>query len=381
MPLVENLHIHFGPKGPFEPPRRPAPEAEEPFFEPPFEDDAPQHFTPVKRSDNPAAWITPSYEIPMRPQLVPDNSLLRSARTADGEIRPDGHRAVERDDEAILARGRGMLSPERVEEVRPALAGLRRRIAERRANRLQARIERLAFNDEILRFAGKSIVQGIQGENNQNTRHPLRPVTLGQRTATRTMGAIWEDRKRKDASHSLVGETYHDTDHIPEAGSTEPPHEIDFTRADHRLTAGERRQNHKNEKIYNKIGGQLDRRDKLFKAISAHPSRRTERLINHRNQAVRRADALRRHEAANQARRQARRDAVKLAGKTLKEESAKQLDQAVLSQQAANLKTRNRAKRAISYIKGYPGDNRVIRERKYHALWGSAKGPEDKPER
>src|SRR5581483_7139196 len=169
-----------------------------PFETPPFEDGAPTSYKLYKRGDNPAWWITEPYPIKMPEHLRPAAPTPKGMDEAwPNQARMDLARragSVALDAEAVLAQD--TLPSWRV---LPFFAGRRYDRTQRRINRIQSRIERWADSDDVIRYAGESIIRGIQGASYHTAEDKLRPSgQVGrvkptghvERTLTRALTAV-----------------------------------------------------------------------------------------------------------------------------------------------------------------------------------------------
>jgi hypothetical protein len=168
-----------------------------------------------------------------------------------------------------------------IPEVVPILLGLRARLTERRITRAQTKVEKLAEQEPVIRFVGKSL---IQGKGYQRPDESLRPSTFGERRAAKKLDKIMSNKRRRQRFANNISDRYLVVKH---GSQGDIPREPDFEQAGTSLSWLEERNNRKNARTSRRLNRQINRRDRRFAArIVTKPHRKAERLIKRRNKLV-----------------------------------------------------------------------------------------------
>lgn len=227
------------------------------------------------------AWVSrieTSPPTPLRPELFPTETIDTSYNPAE------------------------IINNTPLPRVAPILLGARLAIANFQAERAQTKLERLAEDEKIIRFAGKVIVQGgiqenitdvngtrgsLKGKGYMHPDNPLRPTTQSQLSQTRKLERLTD--KRRQSIRIVTGAKNLYPDEIPGPGL-----------ATRERTLTEKLNINKQRRTYGRLVedrkitrlDSLPSLDRSFVEVMTYPLRKSAVVIADRNKSVAKAAAL-----------------------------------------------------------------------------------------
>ncbi|HMH31348.1 MAG TPA: hypothetical protein VK534_02640 [Methylomirabilota bacterium] len=186
-----------------------------------------------------------------------------------------------------------------VPEVIPKLAGIRHYIAEKRAERLESKAEKLVHEQLASQHAAVSI---IRGDPHFQPFDEKRPMTATERRTSKKLNRLDEKRRLAVAGASTLVKHVYDKDTGERAGQAfihSPPKEME-------LSLDERRNNGTTKRMYKRHMRAAQRYDEKIEDIVINPKRadRAEKARDKRDDLFLKTEALRRQKEANKQVRQ-----------------------------------------------------------------------------
>jgi hypothetical protein len=236
-----------------------------------------------KRADIKPAYFTRlnDLETPLHPDMFPGS--------AHPETEPDIAIDTHFDRDALIAS-----TP--ISEAVPVLLGLRAFIAERRIQRAQSQIERLAATQRVVGFVGRAIIKdstitprlaraydidsALVGKGYMHPDNPLRPTTLREQRAARKLDKITTKRRVNQGLHGHLGSSF------PDIVDSERTSSLLYDQTDRDRSVEERLHLGKKARHYRILERKISRQDEKFAKVISSPSTRAQRHRERRDKLV-----------------------------------------------------------------------------------------------
>jgi hypothetical protein len=190
-----------------------------------------------------------------------------------------------------------------IPEIVPALLGLRLAWANHRIRKAEDKIDSLSHDGQVLLRAAELIVRDkgfraltVKNAAGETVTNDLRPYTPRQSFDVMRLNKLFRRRHQRGRAASNIAASYTELPggSVESTGTATPDFKAHSNR---KRLLKERWPSQKDENLYVRLGGQIDRRDARFKAIVSRPYVSAEIVSKKRHDLVLKSEALRRAKA------------------------------------------------------------------------------------